>query len=228
MGLIRFPDPKFSTAEGIVAVGGNLAPENVMEAYRQGIFPWPIDGLPLVWFCPPERAILDFADLHIPRSLRSVRRRTNLQFTIDRDFSSVIRACARIPRAGESGTWITPEVIRSYTELHVLGFVHSAEAWETAGEGAGSSTLVGGLYGVDADGAFAGESMFYLRPNASKLALLFLIEHLRERGLSWIDVQMITPHMQALGAKLISRERYLEKLAETRARGLRLFDHKKR
>lgn len=223
MGLIRFPDPKFSTAEGIVAVGGNLAPENVLEAYRQGIFPWPIEGLPLVWFCPQERAILDFADLHIPRSLRSTSRRTNLQFTIDRDFQSVIRACARIPRAGESGTWITPEVIRSYTKLHRLGFVHSIEAWETSGEGLGSATLVGGLYGVDADGAFAGESMFYLRPNASKLALLFLIEHLKRRGLSWIDIQMMTPHMQALGAKLISRERYLEKLAETRARGLRLF-----
>jgi leucyl/phenylalanyl-tRNA---protein transferase len=226
MGLIRFPDPKFSTAEGIVAVGGNLAPENVLAAYRQGIFPWPIDGLPLVWFCPPERAILEFADLHISRSLLRERRRTNLRFTIDRDFRSVIRACARVPRSGESGTWITPEVIRSYTELHRLGFVHSAEAWETAGEDDAVGTLVGGIYGVDADGAFAGESMFYLRPNASKLALLFLINHLRERGLSWIDIQMLTPHMQALGAKLISRNRYLEKLAETRARGLRLFDLK--
>jgi len=223
MGLIRFPDPKFSTAEGIVAVGGNLSPANVLEAYRQGIFPWPIEGLPLVWFCPPERAILEFADLHIPRSLRSASRRTNLKFTIDRDFRSVVRACARIPRAGESGTWITPEVIRSYTELHRLGFVHSVEAWEKVDDSDGSGTLVGGIYGMDADGAFAGESMFYLRPNASKLALLFLIEHLKRRGLSWIDIQMLTPHMQALGAKLISRDRYLEKLAETRSMGLRLF-----
>jgi leucyl/phenylalanyl-tRNA--protein transferase len=220
MGLIRFPDPKFSTAEGIVAVGGDLAPENVLEAYRRGIFPWPIEGLPLVWFCPPERAILEFADLHIPRSLLRERRRTGLHFTLDRDFPSVIRACAKTLRAGESGTWITPEVVRSYTELHRRGVVHSAESWEADG------TLVGGLYGVDAVGAFAGESMFYLRPNASKLALLFLIEHLGERGLSWIDIQMMTPHMQALGAKLISRERYLEKLAETRALGLKLFDGK--
>ena len=222
MGLIRFPDPRFSTSEGIVAVGGNLSPENVLAAYRQGIFPWPIEGLPLVWFSPPERAILEFTDLHVPRSLRSAGRRAHLQFTIDRDFPSVIRACARSKRAGESGTWITPEVIRSYTRLHGLGFVHSVEAWETVGEGL-SGRLVGGLYGVDADGAFAGESMFYLRPNASKLALLFLIEHLERRGLTWIDIQMMTPHMQALGAKLISRDRYLEKLAETRASGLRLF-----
>src|SRR5215210_2088553 len=118
MALMRFPDPRYSTAEGIVAVGGSLQPENVLAAYRRGIFPWPIEGLPLVWFSPQERAILEFADLHIPRSLAVERRRTELSFSIDRDFSSVIRACAIVPRAGESGTWITPEVIRSYTELH--------------------------------------------------------------------------------------------------------------
>ncbi len=217
MGLIRFPDPRYSTSEGIVAVGGSLQPENVLAAYRRGIFPWPIEGLPLVWFSPQERAILEFSDLHIPRSLGRERRRTELSFSIDRDFSSVIRACARLPRAGENGTWITPEVIRSYTELHRRGYVHSVEAW--AGE-----QLVGGLYGVDADGAFAGESMFYLRPNASRLALLFLIEHLSTRGLDWIDIQMLTPHMKMLGAKIISRDIFLEKLARTRARRLKLFD----
>src|SRR5215210_3690977 len=161
MALMRFPDPRYSTPEGIVAVGGDLRPENVMAAYRRGIFPWPIEGLPLVWFCPQERAILEFADLHIPRSLARERRRTEWSFSIDRDFSSVIRACARVPRAGENGTWITPEIIRSYTELHRRGYVHSVEAWA-------GSALVGGLYGVETDGAFAGESMFYLRPNASK------------------------------------------------------------
>jgi leucyl/phenylalanyl-tRNA--protein transferase len=217
MALIRFPDPRYSTAEGIVAVGGSLEPENVLAAYRRGIFPWPIEGLPLVWFSPPERAVLEFADLHVPRSLARERRRRALRFTIDRDFRSVIRACAAVPRAGESGTWITPEVIESYNELHRLGSVHSIEAWE-------GDALVGGLYGVDADGAFAGESMFYLRPNASRLALLFLIEHLAARGLDWLDIQMMTPHMKALGAKIISRDRFLEKLARTRARRLRLFD----
>jgi leucyl/phenylalanyl-tRNA--protein transferase len=198
-------------------VGGSLEPENVLAAYRRGIFPWPIEGLPLVWFSPQERAVLEFADLHVPRSLARERRRTALRFTIDRDFSSVIRACAAVPRAGESGTWITPEVIRSYNELHRRGSVHSVEAWE-------GERLVGGIYGVDTDGAFAGESMFYLRPNASRLALLFLIEHLTARGLDWIDIQMMTPHMKALGAKIISRDRFLEKLAETRARRLKLFD----
>jgi leucyl/phenylalanyl-tRNA---protein transferase len=216
MALIRFPDPRYATPEGIVAVGGDLRPENVLEAYRRGIFPWPIDGLPLVWFCPQERAILQFADLHIPRSLAAERRRTGLRFTIDTSFGAVIRSCAQTPRAGETGTWITPEVIRSYTALHAAGHVHSVEAWE-------GERLVGGIYGVDADGAFAGESMFYLRPNASKLALLFLIEHLSARGLDWMDIQMLTPHMERLGAGLISRERFLEKLARTRARGLKLF-----
>ncbi|HEV2913413.1 MAG TPA: leucyl/phenylalanyl-tRNA--protein transferase [Pyrinomonadaceae bacterium] len=219
MALIRFPDPRYTTAEGIVAIGGDLRPENVLEAYRRGIFPWPIDGLPLTWFCPPERAILDFADLHVPRSLARERRRTRLRFTVDHDFNAVIRACAKTARAGESGTWITPGVIRAYGELHRRGHVHSVEAWDDEEEEA----LVGGVYGVDADGAFAGESMFYLRPNASKLALLFLIEHLSRGGLDWIDIQMMTPHMQTLGAKLISRDRFLEKLAHTRARGLQLF-----
>ena len=217
MALIRFPDPRYATSEGIVALGGDLRPENVLEAYRRGIFPWPIDGLPLTWFCPPERAVLEFRDLHVPRSLDRERRRTRLRFTVDRDFGSVIRACAKTARAGESGTWITPGVIRAYTDLHRSGHVHSVEAWE-------GDALVGGVYGVDADGAFAGESMFYLRPNASKLALLFLIEHLSAGGLDWMDIQMMTPHMQVLGAKLISRDLFLEKLARTRSRGLKPFE----
>src|SRR5215213_3438677 len=216
MALIRFPDPRHATPEGIVAIGGDLQPENVMEAYRRGIFPWPIEGLPLVWFSPRERAILEFTDLHIPRSLRREIGRTSLRFSIDANFGAVIRACASTPRAGETGTWITHDIIRSYTELHRRGHVHSVEAWE-------GDTLVGGLYGVEADGAFAGESMFYLRPNASKLALLFLIEHLGSRGLDWMDIQMLTPHMELLGAKLITRDRFLEKLARTRSRGLNLF-----
>jgi leucyl/phenylalanyl-tRNA--protein transferase len=217
MALIHFPDPRYATPEGVVAIGGDLRPANVLEAYRRGIFPWPIDeALPLIWFCPQERAILEFAGLHVPRSLARERRRTAFRFTIDTAFGEVIKLCARTPRAGETGTWITAEVIRSYTELHAAGHVHSVEAWE-------GERLVGGIYGVDADGAFAGESMFYLRPNASKLALLFLVEHLSARGLEWIDIQMLTPHMERLGARLISRERFLERLARTRARGLKLF-----
>lgn len=216
MGLIRFPDPGRAPYGDIVMMGGSLDAANVLSAYRRGIFPWPMNGWPLAWFCPEERAIVDFKDLHIPQSLSKVRRRAPFRLTIDKDFSAVIRACAMIPRSHEDGTWITPDIIRAYCELHQQGHAHSVEAWE-------GDTLVGGLYGVDAGGAFAGESMFYLRPNASKLALLHLIEHLSARGLDWLDIQMLTPHMEALGAKLICRDAFLEKLAHTQSRRLDLF-----
>jgi leucyl/phenylalanyl-tRNA---protein transferase len=216
MALVRFPDPRDATPEGVVAAGGSPQPEFLREAYRRGIFPWPVEGYPLLWFSPPERALLFFDELHVPRSLARERRRTILRFTVDRAFGRVIAACASIKRAHEEGTWITPEMVRGYTRFHQLGHAHSVEAWE-GGE------LVGGLYGVDAGGAFAGESMFHLRPNASKLALLFLVDHLRGRGLNWLDVQVMTPHLEALGARLVPREEFLERLARALRRGLTLF-----
>jgi leucyl/phenylalanyl-tRNA---protein transferase len=214
--VINFPDPRLASPEGVVAFGGTLSTENLLRAYRRGIFPWPVEGLPLPWFCPPERAILEFKDLHISRSLRHARNRSQFHFSINQAFPSVIRACAEAARPGEVGTWITPQIVRAYCELNQLGYAHSVEAWE-------GETLVGGIYGVEVDGAFGGESMFYLRPNASKLALLFLIERLQASGLDWMDVQMMTPHMAALGAKLIVREEFLAKLEQTRALGLKLF-----
>lgn len=216
MPVIEFPDPRTATDEGILAVGGDLHPETLRLAYRQGIFPWPVEGLPLLWFSPPERAVLEFRDLHVPRSLARARRRARLHFSIDRAFAEVIGACAEMPRPGQDGTWITPQMRAAYVRLHRLGVAHSAEAWD-AGQ------LVGGVYGVDVDGAFAAESMFYRQPDASKLALLHLIEHLRDRGLDWIDIQVLTPHLARLGAKTISREEFLSRLLRTHARGLRLF-----
>ncbi len=213
---MRFPDPRNASPEGIVAIGGSLEPEIVLEAYRRGIFPWPVEGWPLTWFSPAERAVLDFKDLHIPRRLARVSRQARFSFTIDRDFPAVINSCARVRRPGETGTWITPAMIQAYVELNRQGHAHSVEAWE-------GERFVGGIYGVDAGGAFAGESMFFFRPNASKLALLHLVEHLRAGGLEWLDAQVMTPHMQTLGARLISRDEFLERLAQTRARGLKLF-----
>ncbi|HVF45358.1 MAG TPA: leucyl/phenylalanyl-tRNA--protein transferase [Pyrinomonadaceae bacterium] len=212
----HFPDPREATPDGVVAVGGRPEPALLEEAYGRGIFPWPVEGYPLLWFSPPERGILFFDDLHVPRSLARERARTRLTFTVDRAFERVIRACRTVVRAHEQGTWITPEMVRGYCEFHRAGRAHSVEAWE-GGE------LVGGLYGVDAGGAFAGESMFHLRPNASKLALLHLIEHLGARGLSWLDIQVMTPHMEALGARLVPREEFLTMLARERRRGLKLF-----
>ena len=216
MALIQFPDPRTASPEGIVAIGGDLHPDSVMAAYRQGIFPWPVERLPLLWFSPPERGVLEFAELHVPRSLERARSRARFDFTIDRAFSAVIRGCATTARHGQHGTWITPAVITAYSRLNRLGIAHSVEAWD-------GDELAGGLYGVEVDGAFAAESMFYRRDNASKLALLHLIGHLAGRGLGWIDIQTLTPHMQRLGARAISREVFLAKLDATRRCGLRLF-----
>jgi leucyl/phenylalanyl-tRNA--protein transferase len=202
--------------DDIVAVGGDLEPATVIHAYRNGIFPWPIESLPLVWFCPVERAILEFDRLHLSRSLVRARRQGRLELTIDRAFAEVIRACAETPRRGERGTWITPEIVACYTRLHAMGIAHSVEAW-SAGE------LVGGIYGVAVDGAFSAESMFHRRPNASKLALVHLVEHLRRGGLDWLDVQVMTPHMERFGARAIARPAFLRKLAATQRRGLDPF-----
>ena len=211
--LIHFLDPS-QAIDGIVALGGPLTTTNLLRAYCSGIFPWPIDENILPWVSPEERGILDFNELHIPRRL--ARTRHQFHFTIDRAFPQVISNCATVRRKHESGTWITRQMIHAYCELHRQGHAHSVEVWE-------GDELVGGLYGVEACGAFAGESMFQLRSNASKLALLFLIEHLKQRGLDWMDIQMVTPHLEALGAKAVSRDDFLEKLAATQERKLILF-----
>lgn len=217
MDLIHFRDPASASVEGIVALGGSLSTRNLMRAYRRGIFPWPIDEYLLPWCCPERRAILDFNELHIPRRLARVQRQTSFVFTIDQAFESVIVSCANVERRGETGTWITPQMIRAYCELHKKGHAHSVEVWE-------GNTLVGGLYGVDAGGAFSGESMFCHRSNASKLALLHLIEHLGKRGLGWLDIQMMTPHMAALGARTIERSEFLQRLSLAQQRKIALFD----
>ena len=213
--LIHFLDPA-DAIDGIVALGGPLTATNLLRAYGNGIFPWPLNEHILPWCCPEERGILDFNELHIPRRLARTRNRSTFHFTIDHAFPEVITHCATVARKHESGTWITRQMIRAYCELHRLGHAHSVEVWE-------GTELVGGLYGVDACGSFSGESMFSLRSNASKLALLFLIEHLKERGLDWIDIQMVTPHLEALGAKAVPRADFLEKLKATQKRKLILF-----
>ncbi len=214
--LIHFLDPA-RAIDGIVALGGPLTTTNLLRAYRRGIFPWPINEYIVPWCCPEERGILEFNELHIPRRLARTRRKSTFHFTIDRAFPQVIAHCATVRRKHESRTWITRQMIRAYCELHREGHAHSVEVWE-------DTELVGGLYGVDASGSFAGESMFALRSNASKLALLFLIDHLAARGLDWIDIQTVTPHLESLGAKSISRPSFLAKLTATQQRNLTLFE----
>jgi leucyl/phenylalanyl-tRNA--protein transferase len=205
-----------TSSDDIVALGGNLEPETLREAYRNGVFPWPADDLPLLWFCPRERAILELARIHVGRSLARAQRRSRCTFTIDAAFERVIAHCAAEPRPGQDGTWITDEMLEAYVRMHQLGFAHSVEAWL-------DGRLVGGLYGVDTDGAFSAESMFYHEPYASRLALLHLADHLRARGAEWIDIQVMTPHMERLGARNVTRREFLALLRQTRARGLQLF-----
>jgi leucyl/phenylalanyl-tRNA--protein transferase len=201
----------------VVSFGTPLTIENVREAYLKGIFPWNTEGIPLPWHCPEWRAVLRFDRLTIPRSLEKFRRKCDLSFTIDKDFTAVIHECALAYRPGQRGTWISPEFVEVFTQLHKEGMAHSVEAWDRDGE------LVGGLYGVDAGGVFCGESMFFKTPNASKLALLHLIDHLRSRGATWLDTQVITPHMEALGVIEIPRKEFLEMLAETQSLNLQIF-----
>ncbi len=213
--MARFPDPRYAQGD-VVAMGEDLRVETLREAYRKGIFPWPHDSVPLPWFSPRRRAVLFLDELHIGRSLRKAAKRSALTFTIDRDFRAVIRACSVMPRPEQDGTWIHPNIIQSYTRLHDAGDAHSIEAWQ-------GDALVGGLYGVDAGGLFTGESMFHTQSDASKLALLFLAEHLRPRGATLIDCQVMTPHMQALGAREIARGKFLDVLAEAQAKAVKLF-----
>ena len=225
-----FPDPRtyrypewvvvgdyFLRSHDVVAFGTPLSVGHVREAYLKGIFPWHTDGIPLPWHCPERRAILEFANLRIPRSLEKERRKSELTFTIDQNFGQVMHECSLVDRPGQDGTWITAEFERVYTTLHKEDMAHSVEAWNREGN------LVGGLYGVDAGGVFSGESMFYKQPNASKLALLFLIDHLRVKGATWLDNQVMTPHFARLGAVEIRRPVFLDKLEATQALHLRLF-----
>lgn len=213
--MSRFPDPRYSRSD-VIAVGGDLRVETLRDAYRHGIFPWPHEGLPLPWFSPRRRAVILFDQLHVGRSTRKVARSSEYKFTIDRAFPRVIEACSQIPRPGQDGTWIGGDIIDAYIALHEAGDAHSIEAWL-------GDQLVGGLYGIDAGGVFTGESMFHHAPNASKLALLFLIGHLEQRGAKWLDCQVMTPHMEALGAREIARARFLDLLAEAQASDVKLF-----
>jgi leucyl/phenylalanyl-tRNA--protein transferase len=201
-----FPDPHIAESgefEGLVALGGDLSVERLLLAYRSGIFPWSVR--PITWWSPEPRGIFELDRVHIPRSLARVLRRRPFEVTRDRAFAEVIRACATAPRRDH--TWISPEFISAYTELHRAGHAHSVECWL-------NGELVGGIYGVSVGGLFAGESMFHWASNASKVALVKLIDHLREQGFQLFDIQMVTPATEQLGAVEISRSSYLERLTK--------------
>jgi leucyl/phenylalanyl-tRNA--protein transferase len=205
---LTFPPPTAARddLDGLLLLGGQPTVENLLAAYAQGIFPWPVPGWPLAWFCPPRRGILRLSKLHVGRSLARAWRQSSWRISFDEAFGQVMQACQAQPRPGQDGTWITPQLVRGYEALHAAGHAHSVEVWD-------GTELVGGLYGVAVQGVFAGESMFHYQPNASKLAVLALAEHLQVRGASWFDIQQLTPHMAALGAEEVSREEFLALLA---------------
>jgi leucyl/phenylalanyl-tRNA---protein transferase len=202
---LEFPPATTANRDGLVAVGGDLSTERLLLAYKSGIFPWPIfDDDLMTWFSPDPRAILELDELRVPRSLQKVIRQERFTVTVDRDFASVIRACAA-PAPGRMSTWITRDLERAYIELHAAGYAHSVECWH-------KDQLAGGLYGVALGGLFAGESMFSRATNASKVALVHLVQRLRERKYALLDIQQGTPHMLSMGGKLIPRSDYLRRL----------------
>jgi leucyl/phenylalanyl-tRNA--protein transferase len=204
----RFPRPETADEDGLVAIGGDLAPATLLRAYREGIFPWS-DRPAITWWSPDPRAILPLDGLHVSRSLARLIRRGVFRVAFDTDFRGVIEGCAA-PRPGRESTWISPAFIRAYTRLHELGWAHSAECWD-------GGRLVGGIYGVAIGGWFGGESMFSAEPNASKVALVKLLERLRGCGYLLFDAQVMNPHLASLGAVDIPRTEYLRRLAEATA-----------
>lgn len=202
---IEFPEAHLAMEEGLIAVGGKLDTPTLYHAYKKGIFPWPQQGYPLLWFSPDQRGVLDFAQFHIPKSLEKLTHKNNYHFTFNQAFEQVITDCQKQPRKLQNGTWIIPELKEAYVQFHTAGFAHSVECWD-------QGQLVGGIYGVFVEGVFSGESMFHKQPNTSKLSLVVLIEHLKKIGLHWMDIQMVTPVTEQMGGRYITRDEFLDRL----------------
>ena len=211
---LAFPPPELADESGLLAVGGDLRPERLLLAYSLGIFPWYSDGLPILWYSPDPRLVLESGDLAVSKSLRKTLRRRHYRVTLDTAFDRVIRACADAPRPGQHGTWITEDMVRAYQQLYELGYAHSAEAW-LDGE------LAGGLYGVSLGAGFFGESMFARADDASKVAFVTLVEQLGRWGIDLIDCQVHTEHLARFGAVEWPRERFLRRLAGALAKPTR-------
>lgn len=205
------PDPEEADARGLVAVGGDLRPERLIDAYRRGIFPWYSEGLPILWHSPDPRFVLEPKHLQVNRSLRKSLRRNPYRLSFDTAFLEVVSRCSEVPRPGQDGTWITNDMIAAYDRLFAQGHAHSVEAWL-------DDRLVGGVYGVAVGALFCGESMFALAPDASKIAFVKLIHQLARWGFGLVDCQVYTEHLARFGAVEWPRARFLAKLATLRER----------
>ena len=200
---IRFPDPQNAGADGFLGYGGDLEPGTVLEAYCNGIFPWPHGDEDELWFSPDPRAVIPIGGLHVSRRLARTIGRGRFVASVDQAFGEVVAACAM----REEGTWITPGYTRAYLALHETGWAHSFEVW-------GEGELAGGLYGIAVGKLFGAESMFHRVTDASKVAMAAMMQYLEERGFTLVDVQMLTPHLARMGAVAIDRDEYLRRVAE--------------
>lgn len=204
--LNDFPHPENANEQGLLAIGGDLGIERLLSAYSNGIFPWFGPGDPIMWFSPDPRMILYNKNLNISKSMKRLLDKKVFSYTSDKAFEQVIKICSSAPRPGQQGTWITPDMIEAYINLHREGYAHSVEVWSSEGN------LVGGIYGVSIGMAFFGESMFSKVSNASKAALIMLSQALNTLGFDFIDCQVYTSHLESMGAKLYPRSLFLKEL----------------
>lgn len=201
-----FPDPNLAETNGLLAIGGDLLPNRLLNAYYLGIFPWFNRGEPIMWWSPNPRCISIPGNMKISKSLKQIINRKTFNIKTDTCFNNVILHCAKIPRKEGCDTWITPNMIKAYQKLHNLGYAHSVEVFN-------NSELVGGLYGVSIGKAFFGESMFSLQPNASKVAYYYLHKMLQTWDFGLIDNQLVNPHLTSLGAIAVERDEFLKLLS---------------
>lgn len=200
-----FPPAHLASEDGIVAIGGDLHPDRILEAYKNGIFPWPHKGYPLLWFSPDPRFVLKLSEFRIPRTVQKQLKKSDLIFKFDTNFREVMVNCAYAKRAHQDGTWITDDMIAGYVKLHEMAHAHCVEVYQ-------NGELVGGLYGISVGKIFCGESMFSKVPHASKFALIHLVCHLSKNGYEFIDCQQETAHLKQFGAKPMARQSYLQLL----------------
>ncbi len=206
---LQFPHPRYADRRGLLAIGGDLSPERLILAYRNGIFPWFNEGDPICWYSPNPRMVLFPEKIKISKSMKQVLERKYFNISFNSAFEEVMRSCSMIPRSDQFGTWISEDMIKAYTEMHQLGYAHSVEARQ-------NGELVGGLYGIALGKCFFGESMFAKVSNASKAAFISLVKKLEDMGFWLIDCQIYTSHLASLGAELIPRDSFLEYLEKNR------------
>ncbi|MDA3891234.1 MAG: leucyl/phenylalanyl-tRNA--protein transferase [Salinivirgaceae bacterium] len=201
-----FPHPSEAVDDGLLAIGGDLAPERLVAAYASGIFPWYGDNDPILWWSPNPRLVLYPEKFKVSKSLKQTLKKQPFDIRIDFAFDEVIESCSKIPRKGQDGTWITSEMIEAFKQMHKIGLAHSIETWE-------GNKLVGGLYGLSLGNVFFGESMFHKRKDASKIAFYYLSQLCKKWCFAFIDCQVTNPHLLTLGAQEITRDNFLDELA---------------